>query len=144
MDKSEGRRGKSLMVRAAQECKAISHIVLESHLTVWALGEAKGWCFRDDSALPLQNSRKSQVCPCRQPSLCHGWVFIGQCLESLALALRLTCRMSPTSSELTVRGAECHSKPLPLPPTRFRAFSAASSVWSDLPHQYFYHPLRGD
>lgn len=99
--------------------QSISHDVLESHLTVYALGEGKLWCFRGDSALPFENSRKSQVCPCRQPSLCHGCVFIGQGLESLALSLRLTC---PDVSHLLGargRGAECHSNPLPLPPTQF-------------------------
>lgn len=71
--------------------QSISHDVLESHLTVCTLGEGKLWCLRGDSALPLENSRKSQVCPCRQPSFCHGCVFIGQGLESLALSLCLTC-----------------------------------------------------
>lgn len=105
-------------------------------------GRGKGWCFGGDSALSLENSRRRQVCPCRQPSLCHGCVFIGQSLESLVLPLRFTC--PDVSHLLTVWGAECHSNPLPLPPTRFQAFDAASSTWSDLPHQYFYHPLRDD
>lgn len=87
-----GRRGQwSSCCVCSSAMQSISHDVLESHLTVYALGEGKLWCFRGDSALPLENSRKSQVCPCRQPSLCHGCVFIGQGLESLALSLRLTC-----------------------------------------------------
>lgn len=80
-----------LLCACGSGMQSISHDVLESHLIVYALGEGKLWCFRDDSALPLENSRKSQVCPCRQPSLCQGCVFIGQGLESLALSLRLTC-----------------------------------------------------
>lgn len=56
--------------------------------------EVKGeewWSFHGDSALPLENSRKCQVCPCKQPFLWHGCVFIGQCLESLPLPLRFAC-----------------------------------------------------
>lgn len=39
-------------------CEQLRNAKHQSHLTVCGLGEGKQWCFRDDSALPLKNSRK--------------------------------------------------------------------------------------
>lgn len=74
--------------------QSASRAVVDHTSRSMGLRRVKGeewWSFHGDSALPLENSRKCQVCPCKQPFLCHGCVFIGQCLESLPLPLRFAC-----------------------------------------------------
>ena len=91
---------------------------------LWPGGEGgdKGWRFRGDSALPLENSRERQACPCRQRFLCQGCVYTGECLETLAPSLCLTCPTSPPPR--LARGGGPSSTPTP---------SSASHTFPGLP-----------